>query len=201
MNNEESIILYGGSFDPPHIGHMVVAQWVAEALSGIVRFLPAGNPPHKNNVGSGAHRLKMLEIATAGNPNFLVDDYEYNLGRVNYTVDTLERYSREYNVSREKLFFVIGSDSLRDFDTWRDPQGIANQATLLAFAREGVNWKELLLPLKHLAAKIVICKAPIIQVSSTLIRDRVRHGLRVDFLVPSGVDKYIAQMGLYKEGI
>lgn len=199
--SKESIILFGGSFDPPHLGHMIVAQWVAEALSGIVRFLPAGTPPHKNNVGSGDKRLEMLKIATQGNPRFIVDDYETIQGKVNYTVDTLERYSREYNVSRDKLYFVIGSDSLRDFNTWRDPQGIADRATLLAFPREGVDWKELLLPLKHLAAKIIICNAPIIQISSTLVRDRVRQGKSVRYLVPAGVEEYIVKMRLYQEGI
>ncbi|MGI6362454.1 MAG: nicotinate (nicotinamide) nucleotide adenylyltransferase [Bacillota bacterium] len=199
--SKESIILFGGSFDPPHLGHMVVAQWVADALSAPVRFLPAGNHPCKDNVGSGDERLEMLKIATHGNPSFIVDEYEYNLGKVNYTVDTLERYSREFSVSREELYFVVGSDSLRDFSTWRDPPGIAQRATLLAFAREAVDWKELLLPLKHLAAKIIICNAPIIQISSTLVRDRVRQGLSVRYLVPPGVEEYIAEMGLYREGI
>lgn len=199
--SKESIILFGGSFDPPHLGHMVVAQWVADALSAPVRFLPAGNHPCKDNVGSGDERLEMLKIATHGNPSFIVDEYEYNLGKVNYTVDTLERYSREFSVSREELYFVVGSDSLRDFSTWRDPPGIAQRATLLAFAREAVDWKELLLPLKHLAAKIIICNAPIIQISSTLIRERVRQGLSVRYLVPPGVEEYIVEMGLYREGI
>lgn len=199
--SKESIILFGGSFDPPHLGHMVVAQWVADALSAPVRFLPAGNHPCKDNVGSGDELLEMLKIATQGNPSFIVDEYEYNLGKVNYTVDTLERYSREFSVSREELYFVVGSDSLRDFSTWRDPPGIAQRATLLAFAREAVDWKELLLPLKHLAAKIIICNAPIIQISSTLVRDRVRQGLSVRYLVPPGVEEYIAEMGLYREGI
>lgn len=199
--SKESIILFGGSFDPPHLGHMVVAQWVADALSAPVRFLPAGNHPCKDNVGSGDERLEMLKIATHGNPSFIVDEYEYNLGKVNYTVDTLERYSREFSVSREELYFVVGSDSLRDFSTWRDPPGIAQRATLLAFAREAVDWKELLLPLKHLEAKIIICNAPIIQISSTLVRDRVRQGLSVRYLVPPGVEEYIAEMGLYREGI
>ena len=199
--SKESIILFGGSFDPPHLGHMVVAQWVADALSAPVRFLPAGNHPCKDNVGSGDERLEMLKIATHGNPSFIVDEYEYNLGKVNYTVDTLERYSREFSVSMEELYFVVGSDSLRDFSTWRDPPGIAQRATLLAFAREAVDWKELLLPLKHLAAKIIICNAPIIQISSTLVRDRVRQGLSVRYLVPPGVEEYIAEMGLYREGI
>lgn len=199
MNNEQ-IILFGGSFDPPHLGHLVIGQWVAEALSGVVRFLPAGNPPHKKPLGSGEHRLEMLKIATAGNPSFLVDEYEYRLGKVNYSVETLQRYHHDFGVSRDNLYFVIGSDSLRDLNTWRDPQGIVNHATLVAFARETVDWKELLRNLNNLKAKIIICKAPIIEVSSTLVRDRVKRGLSVRYLVPSGVEDYIVKLGLYQEG-
>lgn len=199
--NKDPIILFGGSFDPPHLGHLVIGQWVAEALSGIVRFLPAGNPPHKKPLGSGAHRLDMLKIATAGNPSFLVDEYEYRLGKVNYSAETLQRYHREFAVSRENLYFVLGSDSLRDLNTWRNPQGIASYATLVAFAREAVDWRELLLPLNNLRAKIIICKAPRIEISSTLVRDRVRQGLSVRYLVPPGVEDYIDKMGLYQEGI
>ncbi|HBS92478.1 MAG TPA: nicotinate (nicotinamide) nucleotide adenylyltransferase [Firmicutes bacterium] len=201
MNKAENIILFGGSFDPPHLGHMIIAQWVAEALSGVVSFLPAGNPPHKKPQGSGEHRLEMLKIATVRNPGFLVDEYEYRSGKVNYSVETLQRYHQDFGVSRDNLYFVLGSDSLRDLNTWRDPQGIVSQATLVAFAREAVDWRELLLPLNNLKAKIILCKAPIIEVSSTLVRERVKQGLSVRYLVPPGVEEYIVRKGLYQEGI
>ena len=201
MNRADKVILFGGSFDPPHLGHLVAGQWVAEALSGVVRFLPAGVPPHKDPPGSGEHRLEMLKIATEGNQNFLVDDYEYKLNRINYSAETLTWYRQEYSVSRDNLFFIIGSDSLRDLGTWRSPREITSQATLLAFAREPVDWKEVLLPLKEFEAKLVICKAPIIQLSSTLIRDRVSKGLSIRYLVPPGVEEYITRTGLYQGGI
>jgi nicotinate-nucleotide adenylyltransferase len=201
MNNSDKIILFGGSFDPPHLGHLVIAQWVADALGGVVRFLPAGNPPHKQPLGSGEHRLEMLKLATSGNKSFFLDDYEYNLHRINYSVETLQRYWDDFGVSRDNLYFVMGSDSLRNLNTWRDPQGIASRATLLAFAREAVDWQELLASLGQLKAKVVICDAPIIGISSTLVRNRVKRGLSVRYLVTPGVEEYIVKNKLYQEGI
>lgn len=198
--NKEKIILFGGSFDPPHLGHLVVGQWVAEALGGKVRFLPAGAPPHKNPFSIGENRLAMLKIALRDNPLFLIDEYEYNLGKVNFTVETLARYQRNFGVAREDLYFVLGSDSLRDLPAWRDPPGIAARATLAVFPRETVDWKELLAPLGPLKAKVIICNGPIISISSTLIRERVKMGLSIRYLVPRAVEKFIGEKGLYQEG-
>jgi nicotinate-nucleotide adenylyltransferase len=200
MNSGEKIILFGGSFDPPHLGHLIVAQWVAEALKSAVRFLPGGDPPHKKPFSPGEHRLEMLKIATAGNPLFVVDDYEYKTGKVNYTVETLGRYREDFGLTRDNLYFILGSDSLGELLRWRDPQGIAAQATLVVFPRDNLDWQGLLGPLQPLQAKLIICQAPLIQVSSTLVRQRLRDGLSVRYLVPLEVENYIRQMGLYQEG-
>lgn len=201
MSKGEKIIIFGGSFDPPHLGHMIVGQWLAEALQGPVRFLLSGAPPHKNPFSTGEQRLEMLKIATRDNPAFIVDDYEYRLGRVNYSADTLKAYQDQFQLTRDSLYFAIGSDSLRDFHLWRNTQEIVKRATLVAFARTAVDWKELLLPLRDLEAKIMICQAPIIQVSSTLIRARVSRRLPVRYLVSPGVEEYIKNNDLYQEGI
>lgn len=201
MNKGDKVILFGGSFDPPHIGHMVVSQWLAEALQNPVRLLLSGSPPHKNPQGSGAHRLEMLKIATRDNPSFIVDEYEYSLGRVNYSADTVKRYQEDFQISQENLYFAVGSDSLRDFHLWQRPQEIVERVTLVAFARTRVDWHELLLPLKDLKAKIMICKAPIIEVSSTLIRERIKQGLSIRYLVTPAVEEYIVKKGLYQEGL
>lgn len=200
MNKGEKVILFGGSFDPPHIGHLVVGQWLAEALQNPVRFLLSGTPPHKDPQGTGAHRLEMLKIATGDNPAFVVDEYEYSLARINYSADTVRHYQEEYQVSQDNLYFAVGSDSLRDLHLWRRPREIVEGVTLVAFARTKVDWQELLLPLRDLKAKIMICKAPIFEISSTLIRERVTRGLSIRYLVPSGVEEYIAEKGLYQEG-
>lgn len=198
MNDDKGkIVLFGGSFDPPHLGHLIVGQWVAEALAATVRFLPAGNPPHKKTAGSGEHRLEMLKIATAGNPNFYIDEYEYRSGKVNYSAETLAAYRQEHAVSREDLYFILGSDSLAELGRWRNPKGVAANATLLVFARGAVDWRRLLRPLQPLAAKVVIGQAPIVEISSTLVRQRVAKGLSIRYLVPPGVEEYIVKNNLY----
>jgi len=137
MNNR--VILFGGSFDPPHLGHLVMAQWVSEMLSESVCFLPTGNPPHKKTMSASIHRVEMLRLAVENNPNFFIDDYEAVSETVNYTVDTLKRYSRKYGLNRDNLFFILGSDSLNSLETWKNPQGVTELCTLVVAEREPID--------------------------------------------------------------
>lgn len=195
----KKLILFGGSFDPPHLAHLIIAQYISELLKGPVRFLPAGNPPHKTPLSSGHHRLEMLRLATAGNPNFLIDDYELNIKEFTFTAHTLERFSREYSVDRDSLYFIVGSDSFNALMNWRNPQEILRLSTLVVYRRDPV-CPETMKVLKEIGGKIVLCEAPVIQISSSCIRLRAAQGKPIDYLVPRDVKDYIVKTGLYIAG-
>ncbi|HOB35092.1 MAG: nicotinate (nicotinamide) nucleotide adenylyltransferase [Firmicutes bacterium] len=193
------ILLFGGSFDPPHIGHLLVAQWVAEEFACPVRFLPNGNPPHKNSLSAPRHRAEMVRLAIAGNSAFSLDTSELEAGAVYYTVDTLRRYQREYGCSREQLLFVLGSDALDALDTWRDPCDIVRLCTLVVCRRSSAARPDLS-RLQAMGARVVMCHAPVVEISSTDIRNRVRQGRSIRYYVPDAVLDYIDRHGLYLEG-
>jgi nicotinate-nucleotide adenylyltransferase len=128
--------LFGGTFDPVHYGHLVLAEQCREQCAlDEVWFLPAGSPPHKADaaITDGKHRAEMLELATAGMPRFRVNRMELSRAGKTYTVDTLTQLHTE-DAGRE-LFFLIGADSLGDLPTWRQPQRISELATIVAVNR------------------------------------------------------------------
>jgi|SRR5690554_857197 len=192
------VILFGGSFDPPHLGHLVVAQWVSEQFAAPVRFLPSANPPHKRPTSSSTHRLSMLRLALANNPNFILDDFEYS-SATRFTVDTLRAYRRKHNLTRDQLCFVVGSDSFNSLEQWRDPWGILQECTLVVYRRELVD-QSVVQRLERRNAKFVFCQAPSIEISSTMVRTRVAQGMSIKYLVPQCVAEYILKTGLYREG-
>lgn len=195
----KKIILFGGSFDPPHLAHLIIAQYISELLEGPVRFLPAGNPPHKTPLSSGSHRLEMLRLATAGNDNFFIDDYELNITGFTFTADTLKRFSQEFFVDRDRLYFIVGSDSFNALETWRNPQEILKLSTLVVYKR-GPVCLETLKTLEEMGGKIVVCEAPVIMISSSCVRSRVKQRKPIDYLVPREVKDYIVKTGLYIAG-
>jgi len=196
MNKQ--VVLFGGSFDPPHLGHLIVGQWVAETLCCPVRFLPNGNPPHKSP-SSHKHRAAMLRLAISGNENFLLDESELDTNATQYTVKTLDRYRNHWNLTRDKLFFVLGSDSLNSIQSWRDPQGIIERCTLMVFQRQPIS-SLVVQYLSSLQARYILSAAPVLDISSTFVRERVKQGLSIQYYVPETVREYISQWKLYKEG-
>jgi nicotinate-nucleotide adenylyltransferase len=196
--------LYGGSFDPVHFGHLLLAEQCREQCGlDAVRFLPAGWPPHKASDGltDGEARAEMLEFAVAGMPQFSVDRRELDRPGKSYTVDTLEAFHAE-DPTRE-LFFLIGGDSLDELTTWRNPERIAQLATIVAVNRgdrplpDEAALKERLGPV--VAPRVRFVTMPGLDVSATDIRERVRDGRSIRFLTPRAVEQYIAQHGLYRE--
>ncbi len=197
--------LFGGTFDPIHLGHLILAERCREECRlDQVWFIPAGNPPHKQNeaISPGIQRAEMLEFAVAGHPQFSVNRIELNRTGRTFTVDTL-RSIRAEDPTRD-LFFLIGADSLSDLPLWRDPAGIAALATIVA-----VNRGDRPLPdLEALRGKlgdavlerVQIVIMPAIDLSSTDIRRRVREGRSIRFMVPRACEVYIEQHGLYRDG-
>lgn len=194
--------IFGGSFDPVHLGHLVLADRCREACElDEVRFVPAADPPHKQS-GSlvpGKQRAEMLEFATAGIPEFAVDRRELKRDGKNYTVDTLTELRSELPDS--DLFFLIGADSLHDLPTWREPERILQLATIVAVNRGDDPLPDLTDVESRFGdvarGRIRFVTIPGLAISSTEIRDRVRTGRTVRFLAPRAVEAYIAEHGLY----
>ncbi len=194
--------IFGGSFDPVHLAHLVLADRCREACDlDEVRFVPAADPPHKatGSLAPGEQRAEMLEFATAGLPEFVVDRRELRRDGKSYTVDTLAEFAAEEPGA--ELFFLMGADSLRDLPTWREPERILELATVVAVNR-GEQPDPDLDPIRTQLSeaatdRIRIVEIPAFEISSTDVRERVARDASIRFVVPRAVEAYIAERGLY----
>jgi nicotinate-nucleotide adenylyltransferase len=198
--------LMGGTFDPVHYGHLVVAEEVYAALDlAEMLFVPAGQPPHKPNlvVTEAQHRLAMLELAIAGNPHFSISRVDLDRPGPSYTVETL-RLLREQWGELTALYFVIGWDSLEDLLTWYDPASILQQLSyLVAVRRPGYNEHEgyrdsLEARLPGIKPRLLVVPAPQFDISSTDLRQRIAEKRPIKYQVPESVEQYIKQYKLYQ---
>ncbi len=193
--------LFGGTFDPPHFGHLVVAQDAVERLAlDRLLFVVAGLPPHKvgQRLSPPELRLEMVRAAVAGNPAFGVSAVEMERHGPTYTVDTL-RTLREMHPKTE-LFFLLGTDQLAEFHEWREPEDIVSLATLVAMAREGAAVDPVSTMILPADLKVDFVRIPVtrLDVSSTDIRSRVQEGRSVRYLVPPEVHRIMEDHGLYR---
>ncbi|MCO5045203.1 MAG: nicotinate-nucleotide adenylyltransferase [Kiritimatiellae bacterium] len=200
----ERIGLFGGSFNPVHVGHLVVAQDVLEQM-GLHRviFLPAAQPPHKmaQPLAPASVRLEMLRLATADDSRFEVSSDEIDRGGVSYTVDTLRRFRDRYPDAA--LYFLIGGDTLLELHTWREIGAVLELAEIVTVGRPGISLdsidaKTLKLPdpwPARLAANIVAGHR--MEISSTDIRNRCVRGWSIRYLVPAAVERYIVSHRIY----
>jgi len=203
--HQERVGILGGCFDPIHIGHLIVAECVADLLRlGTVLFIPCNLPPHKRrtDLTPGGHRLRMVERAIEGNPRFAASDIELRRGGLSYTVDTLRELRKRYG-SAAALFFIIGADSLREITSWRDYTTILSSCTIVTALRPGYDlsgWPEDPAQFARGQAGKVrshIVRTPRIEVSSTDIRRRCRRGESIRYMVPKSVEQYIRRHRLY----
>jgi nicotinate-nucleotide adenylyltransferase len=185
----EPLILLGGTFDPPHLGHLVLAECAWQQFGGRVLFVPAGDPWRKAGmkVTAAEHRLAMSELATGPNPNFGVDAREVSRPGPTYTVETLEALVA---AGHEEIVLILGADALHDLPNWKEPERIRELATLAVAAREDDEVPE--------GPGIVALRMPLIELSSTLVRERVAEGRSIRYLVPDAVRDYIAHHRLYR---
>ncbi len=196
--------IFGGSFDPVHMGHLLMAECCREHCRlDRVRFIPTAVSPHKveTHPAPAAARLEMLKLAVQGHAAFEVSDEEIRRGGVSFTVDTLRRTHAA--LPEGELFFLMGSDTLAEFDSWKSPAEICQLAQLVVVSRPGSpppNF-EVLAPLvtrrriEEMQAYQV--RMPQIDISSTEIRGRVATGRSIRFQVPRAVEKYIEAQRLY----
>ena len=184
--------LYGGSFDPVHLGHLALASEALEQFDlHRVLFVPNRFPPHKNpeELTPFEHRMKMLELATESNPDFEIADLESRRFPA-YTVDLLERVSSP----GFKPVFIMGMDSLSQLHTWKDPLKIVTLARVLVGVRPGYDTSGVD---GKLLERVETFEFPGVWISSSNIRSRLRSGRSVSYLVPEGVESYIRSRGLY----
>ncbi|HQR18899.1 MAG TPA: nicotinate-nucleotide adenylyltransferase [Gemmatimonadales bacterium] len=186
--------LLGGSFDPIHVGHLIVGRAVAEAL-GLeeLRFMPTGEQPLKRgrHAAGAAHRVAMVAAAVGDEPRLALERLEADRPGVSYTVDTL-RALRAREPGRE-FVVLLGADAAADLDQWHEAAALPGLARLVAFARPGA-------PRPSHALLHQVVEAPAVEISSTAIRGRVAAGRSIRYLVPDAVAEYIATHGLYRNG-
>ncbi len=187
----------GGTFDPIHSGHLILAEQLLEKFQlEKVIFIPAATPPHKENqaISYARHRLEMTKMAIEDNPLFEVSDIELKRKGKSYTVDTIEELKKKYPDA--DLFLLAGSDVLTELDTWKDPDRIFQETKVVIGIRPGYDKIDLD---NRFFAKSITVEMSGLHVSSTQIRHRIKEGRSIKYLVPSKVEEYIKAKGLYKE--
>jgi len=187
----------GGSFDPIHNGHLIIAQALMEELSLTkVLFLLSARPPHKETgaIASWQDRLEMVRLAVEENPLFQVSELEIQRSGPSYTVETMDQLQLTYGHSY-RIFFVVGADSILEIFTWRHPEQLLESRSLVIVPRPGCDLNQID---PRVAEKVTLLQTPLIEISSTDIRQRVGRGRSIRYLVPDRVAEYIARRHLYR---
>jgi nicotinate-nucleotide adenylyltransferase len=191
----------GGTFDPPHIGHLVIAQEALRQLS-LTRliFAPTRQPPHKPPIGITPieHRLAMVRLAISAHPEFSISDVDVDRAGPTYTVDTMKLLHQQY--PEDELYFIMGMDSLANILTWRSPDRLIQICRLAVFNRPGfsVDLNALETQLPGLEKRIALLPAPSLDIAASDLQRRVRAGQSIAHLVPDAVGTYIVEHGLYR---
>jgi len=197
--------IFGGSFDPIHIGHLILAE-AARCHGGLDRvvFVPANLPPHKldRQLAPGQHRFKMVGMAIADNQYFLASSVELARKGPSYTLITVRQLKEEFG-GENRFYLILGADSIREIDQWWHPEELLQEVQTIVLRRPGY-------PLEHLTElerrfgsavvdkiKESVADAPLLEISSTQIRNRIRTGRTIRYLVPEPVRLYILEHKLY----
>lgn len=194
--------IFGGSFNPIHYGHLMICEYIKEEMGlDKVIFIPTGNPPHKELELSAKDRYEMVRLAIFPNPDFEISDIETTRVKKSYTVDTIRELKKIYK--EEKLYFLIGLDSLFQLKTWMKIGDLSQEIEFVVALRPGyldreeVN-KEIDFLRENFGTKINLIKTPLYEISSTDLRDRIREGKSLRYLIPKKVLDYIEESGFYK---
>ena len=193
----------GGTFDPIHNGHLIIAE-EARIKLGLERviFVPAGKPWFKEHrdIAPGEHRLAMIRLAIAANPHFSVSTVDLDRTGPSYTVHTLPDLKRELGAA-VNFYFILGVDALAGLPLWKEPEGVVEMCYLVAARRPGVgplDLESLERSMPGISSRIIFLDNTLVDISSTDIRERLRKGLPITNLVPDAVERYIREKGLYK---
>ena len=184
--------VFGGLFDPPHIGHLIIAQHVFEEFHlNRILFVPSGNPPHKSNYSPYTDRYEMTGLAIAQNGDFAVSDIEKRISETTYTIETIKALREQ---TTDELYLMIGSDQWLEIETWKEPEELFRECRIVVMRRSHHEIRKE----SKFFDRVMISTAPLIDVSSTMIRSRIQKGLSVRYLVEPAVSDYIIQKELYK---
>ncbi len=194
------LAVMGGTFDPIHYAHLLIADDVRRRFKlPQILFMPSGSPPHKKDyeVTSAEDRYIMAVLATSGNPDFAVSRLELDRSGPSYTIDTIRQLKAKIG-PQAQVSWVTGADAVLEMLTWHRPDAILDEAEILAVPRPGFDLDRLDETLgAERASKITVIDAPLAEISSTMIRERVRAGESIRYLTPRHVIDYIEKRGLY----
>lgn len=194
MSRAARVGVMGGTFDPIHLGHLVAASEVSYRFAlDRVMFVPTGRPWQKREVSAAEHRVAMTELAVRDDPRFAVSRVDVDREGPTYTVDTLRDLRAEVGDDVE-LFFITGADALGAILTWRDPAEVLRLAHLVGVTRPGHELADPGLP----EGSVSLVEVPAMAISSTDLRARVASGAPVRYLVPTSVERYVHEHGLYR---
>ena len=192
-----NICLFGGTFDPPHIGHLIIAESILSDLDiDKIIFIPSSIPPHKplHSYSSASSRVEMLQISIKGTPAFQISDIELNRPGASYSIDTIKQIKSQMSLSKEELYFVIGGDSLIEFQMWKNPHEILSLAQVIIAPRPSFT-KDMVKP--EFLEQVQFLDTPQIDISSSMIRERVREKKSIRYYVIPEVLEYIQEKRLY----
>lgn len=194
--------VFGGTFDPVHLGHLAVARGALQCLTlDEVVFMPAGRPWMKEGVdlAEGHHRLAMVQLAIEGLRGFSTSDMELRRDGLTYTVDTL-REMADASQGRDEVYLLLGADAYSSFELWKEPSAILRLSTLAVASRPGgaeLDFRKLDSLLSGSAQRAIAVPVEQLDISGSDIRDRVGRGLSLSGCVPGAVERYIYEHGLY----
>lgn len=197
--------IMGGTFDPIHIGHLLLGEFAYEDFGlDEIWFLPNGNPPHKETADTGTsleHRIEMIRKAIEGVPHFRLNLHEANTEEHSYTYQTMQEFNQMF--PEHEFYFILGADSLFSIEQWKYFREIFPTCTILAAMRDDKDALEMQRQILYLTekygARIRLLQAPLLEISSTVIRDRASRDLGVRYMVPDSVAEYIRTNHLYKK--
>ena len=196
--------IMGGTFDPIHYAHLATAEFIRDNYKlDKILFIPSGNPPHKKgNITDKYDRYNMVLLSTVNNDDFIVSDIEIKREKSTYTIDTLKVLKQIYK--NAEIYFITGADAICDIEEWKDVEENFRLATFIAATRPGISLLRAQEQIEKLEIKynanIISVYVPSLDISSTYIRDQLKRGNSVRYLIPENVEKYIYEKNLYGVG-
>ena len=204
MANYKKIGIMGGTFDPVHYGHLVLAEQVRSNLRlDCIYFVPSGDPPHKTDkvITDKYLRYEMVLLATVDNPRFDILDTELKSDKMNYTIDSIREIKKDLGINDE-VYFITGADQILNIESWKDYKTLLRENVFIGASRPGYAedelYKKISMLKEELHANIIHIEVPALAISSTDIRNRIREGNTIRYLLPESVEQYIYKHKLYK---
>lgn len=193
--------IFGGTFDPPHLGHFILAEQLKNNFNlNEIIFMPTGKPPHKKDkvISPDNERLNMLKLAVAENNSFSLSDWEIQNEGYSYTAKTLAEFVPQ--IDADQIFFIIGADSLAEIFKWKDPEYLLSKGKFIVFNRPGYDLKAIISQKKYESYldNIFTYQGLNIEISSSFIRDEIKKGNSIRYLTLDKIEKYIEENNLYR---